>query len=110
MMPRKAIKRKAKTVKGWGKAAPKTMQQRRALKARCGAKAFLDPKNLKYPVMAKSGPCVVNCQGARAAKARLGQMVSTAENAGKPKDAARYRRMQKKADKLGKTAACHWAK
>lgn len=59
---------------GWSKRAPKTMKERRALKARCGAKAFLDPKNLKFPVMAKNGRCVIDCAGVRAAKSRAGSL------------------------------------
>jgi hypothetical protein len=49
------------------------MKDRRALKARCGARAFLDPKNLKFPVMAKSGACIVSCAGLRAAFSRARQ-------------------------------------
>jgi hypothetical protein len=59
--------------KGWSRRAPKTKGEREALYARCGAKAFLDPKNLKFPVMAKSGPCVPDCAGVRAAKTRAAQ-------------------------------------
>lgn len=60
-------------MKGWSKRAPKTMKQRRALLARCGTKAFLDPKNLKFPIMAKSGPCVPDCGGVKAAYSRARQ-------------------------------------
>jgi hypothetical protein len=109
-MPRKAIKQKARTVKGWGKRAPKTQQQRRKLKERCGTKAFLMPKEMKYPIMAKTGPCVVDCQGLRAAVSRLGAMATTAQRAGRGKDAAKYRRVQKRARGIGKRGACHWAK
>lgn len=92
-MARKATHRKAKTTKGWAKRAPKTKKQREALRARCGDRAFLDPKNLKYPVMAASGPCVIDCRGVRAAKSRAGQY--------DPK-------LERKADKIAKTAACAW--
>lgn len=94
MARRRAIKRQAKTTRGWRARAPKTQQQRRKLHARCGNKAFLDPKNLKYPVMAKSGPCVIDCQGLRAAKSRAGQY--------------HHRKLEKKADRLAKSAACRW--
>lgn len=57
----------------WAKRAPKTMKQRRALLARCGPRAFLDPANLKYPVMAKSGACRIDCAGAKAAYSRARQ-------------------------------------
>jgi hypothetical protein len=90
----KAKHKSARTTKGWQKLAPKTPNERRALLARCGAKAFLDAKNLKFPVMAKHGPCVVDCEGLRAAKSRAKQYHH-------PKVAA-------KANRLGKRAACHW--
>jgi hypothetical protein len=81
--------------KGWSRRAPKTQRERRALYARCGAKAFLDPKNLKFPVMAKSGPCVLDCAGVKAAYSRAKQ----------------YRRGKTagKAKRLGTRAACRWA-
>lgn len=59
--------------KSWSKRAPKTKLERKALFARCGTKAFLDPKNLKFPVMAKSGPCVPDCAGVEAAYSRAKQ-------------------------------------
>jgi hypothetical protein len=91
----KAKHKSARTTKGWRKLAPKTPHERRALLARCGAKAFLDPKNLKFPVMAKTGPCVVDCEGLRAAKSRAAQY--------------KHRKVGAKAKRLGKRAACHWA-
>lgn len=62
--------RRSHSAKGWKRLAPHTRGDRRKLLARCGAKAFLLPKQLKYPVMAKSGPCVVDCTGLRAALSR----------------------------------------
>lgn len=59
--------------KSWSRRAPKTKVERKALLARCGRKAFLDPANLKFPIMAKSGPCVPDCAGLKAAKSRAGQ-------------------------------------
>lgn len=107
-MARKAVGKKAKTVKGWSKLAPKTVNERRALLRRCGRKAFLDPDNLKYPIMAKSGPCVVNCKGLRAAKSRAGQQVSITTK--KRKSSAPAKKLRAKAERIGKSAACHWAK
>lgn len=79
----------------WSARAPKTMRQRRALLARCGRRAFLDPANLKYPVMAKSGRCVVDCEGLRAAKSRAGQH--------------HKRKIKSKASRMASRAACCWA-
>lgn len=57
----------------WRARAPKTRRERRALKRRCGARAFLDPDRLMFPVMAKHGRCVIDCEGARAALSRARQ-------------------------------------
>lgn len=91
----RATKRTTRSVKGWAKRAPKLVSERRALLARCGAKAFLDPKRLKFPIMAKSGACIVDCQGLRVAKARAAQF--------------HHRTMVAKADKVGDRSACAWA-
>lgn len=88
--------RGARTTKGWRRRAPKTKSEREALYARCGAKAFLDPKKLKFPIMAKSGSCVVDCEGLRAAKSRAGQY--------------KHRKVKAKAARMGKRAACHWVR
>lgn len=76
----------------WRTRAPKTKGERSALYMRCGAKAFLDPTNLKFPIMAKHGPCVPDCEGVRAAKSRAGQY-----HRGK---------IAKKAARISKRAAC----
>jgi len=91
----KAKHKTARTTKGWRKLAPKIPSERRALLARCGAKAFLEPKKLKFPIMAKTGPCVVDCEGLRTAYARAKQF--------------RHTKAAAKAKRLGKRAACHWA-
>jgi len=88
----KAKHTQSRTTKGWRKLAPKTTGERRVLLARCGAKAFLDPKNLKFPVMAKTGPCVVDCEGLRAAKARAAQF--------------KHRKISAKAERLSRRTAC----
>lgn len=90
----KATHKSARTTKGWKKRAPRTPHERRALLAHCGAKAFLDPKNLKFPVMAKSGRCIVDCEGLRAAKSRARQF--------------HHAKVAVKATRMGKRAACHW--
>lgn len=91
----RAKNKRARTTKGWRRRAPKTKREREALYARCGAKAFLDPKNLKFPVMGKTGPCVPDCEGVRAAYSRAKQY--------------RHRKAAGKAKRLGTRAACHWA-
>lgn len=90
----KAKHKMARSTKGWRKLAPKTPTERRKLLAHCGAKAFLDPKKLKFPVMAKHGPCVVDCEGLRTAYARAKQFHHT-KAAGKAK-------------RLANRAACAW--
>jgi hypothetical protein len=81
--------------KSWRSRAPKTKRERRALLARCGAKAFLQPSKLKFPIMAKRGPCVPDCAGLRAAKSRAAQYG--------------HRTVAKKAEAKGKRASCRWA-
>jgi hypothetical protein len=61
------------STKGWGKAAPRSLRERRDLLERCGEKAFLDPARLRFPVMSKRGACVVDCRGVAAAKQRAAQ-------------------------------------
>ena len=104
-----AKKREFTVTRGWHKVSPKTMKQRRQLFDRCGRKAFLDPKNLSFPIIAKSGPCVVDCQGLLAAKSRAAQMVTRSKNAGRKKDAAKYARIAKKAEQKGVRNSCAWA-
>lgn len=91
----KATHRTARTTKGWRARAPKLRSERRALLARCGSRAFLQPSKLKFPIMAKSGPCVVDCEALRAAKSRAAQFGHSA--------------VAKKAESKGKRAACRWA-
>jgi hypothetical protein len=86
----------ATSTRGWARAKPKTKADRRALKQRCGAKAFLQPSKLKYPIMAKSGGCVVDCRALRAAKSRAGQR--------------HHRKLEAKADRRARAARCAWAR
>lgn len=92
----KASHRTARTTRGWKQRAPKTPHERRALLARCGAKAFLDAQRMKFPVMPKHGPCVPDCEGVRAAYARAKQY--------------HHPKVATKATRLGKRAACHWSR
>lgn len=107
-MPIRATHRASRDVKGWGRRAPKTMQQRRKLLARCGRRAFLIPGKLSFPVVAKTGGCAFDCEGLRAAKARAAQMVSMARRAGK--SPTKYKAAERKAERLGARANCHWAR
>ncbi len=59
--------------KGWADLAPKPGKQRAELLNRCGSKAFLIPKEKKYPIIAKSGPCKVDCRGVQSAYNRARQ-------------------------------------
>lgn len=91
---------KARTTKGWLRAAPKTRKEREALYHRCGSDAFLvpnvsNPGRSRFPVMAKQGRCVVDCRGLRIALTRAKQH--------------KYPTAYRKADILGKKGKCHWA-
>ena len=62
--------------RGWAAASPQRGRERHALLDKCGAKAFLDAKNEKFPVMPAlrySNKCEVSCQGVQAAKNRACQ-------------------------------------
>lgn len=85
--------RSQETSRGWSKRAPKTKAQRRALLARCGRAAFLQPDKLKYPVMAKDGPCVIDCRGLRAALSWGARYAPTVE---------------RKARAIGRRGRCAW--
>ncbi len=50
---------------------PKTIEERRKLKEKCGSKAFLMPEELKFPVM--DSACNYNINGVRAALHRAAQ-------------------------------------
>lgn len=57
--------------RGWAKNSPKKGIERHNLKATCGASAFLDPKNEKYPV--KNQKCEYVCEALNSAKNRACQ-------------------------------------
>ena len=107
-MATRATHRTSRDVRGWGRRAPKTVKQRRQLIARCGRRAFLLPNTLRFPVIAKTGGCAYDCEGLRAAKARAAQQASIARRKGK--SPAKYNAAKRKAQRLGKRAACHWAR
>jgi hypothetical protein len=61
-------------VKSWKKLAPKLVSERHAVAKRCGVeRAFLLPKTMGFPIIAKRGPCKPSCDGLRAAFARARQ-------------------------------------
>ena len=78
----------------WTKTVPKTKKARRALMDKCGARAFLDPKWLKFPIVGKHAGCKPSCSGLEAAFKRARQ----------------YHRAKiaKKARQLAKRAKCAW--
>jgi len=59
----------------WSEAAPRTVGQRRAVMKKCGARCFMDPDNLKYPVCPGNPrpTCKVSKKGADAARRRSAQ-------------------------------------
>jgi hypothetical protein len=52
---------------------PKTKKGRKELLDKCGKRAFLEPSDLKYPVIQNSKTCKVERQGVIAAKKRAAQ-------------------------------------
>lgn len=76
---KRGLHRQSKSARGWGKAAPRTVGQRRALAKRCGiARAFLAPNRRpglsEFPVISKdSRTCRPDCRGLRAAFSRARQ-------------------------------------
>ncbi len=67
--------------RGWSARAPQKGEPRKILQAACGDEAFLLPKDLKFPIMAKCGnglekgkcKCKIDCGGVRAALIRARQ-------------------------------------
>lgn len=63
--------------RGWKKAAPKRGKERHALKKKCGAKCFLDPKNEKFPICQRltgvSHECIMDCRAVKSAYIRARQ-------------------------------------
>ena len=95
----RATHQTARSVKGWGKAKPKTQRERKALAKRCGRRAFMVPKTLAFPVMGKRAKgCKVDCRGLLEAK----QRASTHRR--------KYPGLVKRIDALGKRAKCRWAR
>ena len=68
---KRASRKIGSPAKGWKNASPKRGSQRRAIMSKCGAKCFLSPKNLKFPICGKN--CVQDCRGIAAAKSRASQ-------------------------------------
>lgn len=92
----RATHRSSRSVRGWDRVKPKLRGERARVYSKCGCSAFLACRDLKYPIVAKSGPCAVSCKGLRAAKARAAQHHHPA--------------LVRKADHLGRRAGCSWAR
>jgi hypothetical protein len=87
----------AKTTHGWDRSAPKTKGERRALKKRCGRRAFLEPGLMKFPVVAKgSRACLPDCRALRVAKQRA--------------SAHGYVAARRKAQDIAERVGCRWAR
>ncbi len=102
-MRKKGTHRKATSTRGWAKASPDRVPERRAILDRCGINAFLKVGQTKtglpdpqYPVVAKGSGCAPDCRGLWAAKQRASQT-------GRPS-------LERKATKIAKAAGCAWAK
>ena len=64
-------------MKGWARAKPDTVAERKALARRCKGRCFLLPEERKYPVCAKgSATCKPDCRGLLAAYSRAKANVS----------------------------------
>ena len=59
------------STRGWKRASPKRGKERSAMKKKCGAKCFLNPKTNGYPVCNKS--CKYDCRGIQSAYNRARQ-------------------------------------
>jgi len=81
----------AKTTKGWPRISKR---DRVKLLEQCGPEAFLQPEKLKFPVMTKG--CVLDCRGIRVAKSRAAQH--------------HHRNIVSRADSVGRSAKCRWAR
>ncbi len=84
--------------RGWRRSAPKTREDRRALAKSCGAKCFLDPKRLKFPICPKcrgtSCSCKPDCRALSAAYNRANQYG--------------HRKVAAHALRLAKREGCRW--
>lgn len=91
--------RRRSATRGWRKAAPKLRSQRHRLKKSCGARCFLDSKNLKFPICRKCSAsrcaCKPDCKGLAAAYGRARQYG--------------YKKFAKKALSIAKRQGCRWA-
>lgn len=94
--------RKRKPSRGWRTAAPRTVEERRALYRRCGPSAFLEPDRYHpgysaFPVMSKrTTTCSYDCRGLLAAMRRADQYG--------------HRGVAKKARRAAVRAGCPWAR
>lgn len=74
-IPKKTtIRGEGKYTAGWKEAAPKKGLARKALMKQCGPKAFLNPLQLKFPVVAQGDKtCKPDCRGVQSALVRARQ-------------------------------------
>lgn len=88
---------KRNPTKGWGKAAPRTKAEKQRVAKKCGvSKAFLLPKERKFPIVSKRATsCRPDCRALLAAKQRADQYG--------------YASVAKKAQRLAVQAKCPWA-
>jgi len=84
-------------VKGWKKAKPRKVSQRRRVADKCGAeRCFLRPSNLGYPICSTRSGCKPDCRGLLAAYSRA--------------KANKAYRISAKARRIAKHQGCSWAK
>jgi len=90
----------------WEELKPKTKSQRREIYQKYGAKCFLRPENLGFPVCNIRGE--IDCDGLRAAYVRARSLVTAALRANKPELAKEYEQIALKAVQLAKQYGCLW--
>ena len=101
---RKSVKKKTTKPKFWRDMKP-SEKGRKTYKKKYGSRCFLLPSQLKYPVCdKKTGK--MNCKGLLAAHYRAALSIRRKL---KPKTYS-YRKITKKAKKLGKKYRCNWTK
>jgi hypothetical protein len=102
-MRKKGTHLKTTSTRGWAKASPDKVTERRRIMDRCGRGAFLLIDKTKtgkskpeFPIVAKGGGCSPDCRGLWAAKQRAAQ--------------TGRRSIEKRATQIAKGAGCRWAK
>ena len=93
----------------WEAKKPKTPSERDELYRKCGAKCFLNPPR-GFPICAKWGDCIIDCDGLRAAYIRARALITASLRAGRRDLAKHYRRIAEKALSLAKSCNCIWVR